>query len=444
MKHNGRTSAILLAVAGALLTSAAAQKKAPAPVVAEPPAAITLPVGMISGAVYPSMRPAVQIRVFLNAAAVLDEVSDQEAKGWKCKSPDSYLVTAQGSTKRLPIEAVLPIGKGSCDDTVPDPVLLQLSVEVDADTAYEVTLNGLPDGKIVRSAATKFPAATKSSFSVTPQAVPGQAMNNGVKRDVGQLNLSYSRPFVGRSPVMVETKDLFSTDSADAKTAWAATVGVSHGLFPAWYTPVQLTETMQGNQTASNVSAVTKLAVSGVVPWYWSRKALNNGAIDAALAPEFALSATYTRRIEQRVTATTPLLAVNDAAINPSLTIEPFYLAPAWCKRYQAWLKKPASGGAATGAVSNSSRQFCVGLQPELGLYFLPLDKTRAGNAEVEGYGEISVLIPLSNLNFNDFQLVKADGLLNSQIHIKWSDSVNPANNYARTRQWTVGIEVMK
>ena len=40
---------------------------------------------------------------------------------------------------------------------------------------------------------------------------------------------------------------------------------------------------------------------------------------------------------------------------------------------------------------------------------------------------DVSILIPLSNLNFRDFQLVQSDGLLNSQIHIKWSDSVNAA-----------------
>ena len=91
-----------------------------------------------------------------------------------------------------------------------------------------------------------------------------------------------------------------------------------------------------------------------------------------------------------------------------------------------------------------TSRQFCVGIQPDLGLYYLPLDKTKARSEKVEGYGDISILIPLSNLNFSDFQLVQADGLLNSQIHIKWSDSVNAANNYARTRQWTFGIEIMK
>jgi len=403
---------------------------------------------MMSGAVYPSMRPAEQIRVFLNADAVADEVSAQEGKGWDCTSPGSYLVTPQGSTKRVKIEAVLPIGKGSCNDTTPDPVLLQISVAVDTKTAYEVSLAGLPDGKVVRSAATKFSSATKASFSATPQAVPGEAMNNGAKRDVGQLSYSYSVPFIGHSPILFNTKDIFSTDSEDAKSSWAATTGVSFGLFPAWYAPLKITETAQGNQAASNVSAATNLSVSGLVPWYWSRKALNNSVIDAGLAPEFSLAGAYTRRIEQLVTAKTPKLAENDASINPFLTVEPFYLLPAKCTQFQTWIKTHG-GGAAAGDGSgkgsaSTSRQFCVGLQLDLGLYYLPLDKTKAGSEEAEGYGDISILIPLSNLNFGDFQIVKADGLLNSQIHIKWSDSVNAANNYARTRQWTFGIEVMK
>lgn len=448
--------ALLVSAAGVCHAQTGSPDAAPAAAATEMPAALTLPVSMMSGAVYPSMRPAVQIRVFLNADAVADEVSAQEAKGWDCTSPASYAVTAQGSIKRLPVEAVLPIGKGSCKDTTPDPVLLQISVAVDPNTAYEVTLNSLPDGRVVRSAATKFPAGTTSSFSATPQAVPTEAMNNGATRDVGQLNLSYSVPFIGRSPVLFNTKDVFSTDSEDAKSSWAATVGVSHGLFPAWYTPVQLTETVQGNQAASDVSAVTNLSISGLVPWYWSRKALNNPLIDAGLAPEFSLAGAYTRRIEQQVTAKTPKLSVNDASINPSLTIEPFYLLPTWCAKYQAWLNKPSGSGktaavngkAQTGNQGNrsggTSRQFCVALQPDLGLYYLPLDKTKTGSEKAEGYGDISILIPLSNLNFSDFQLVKADGLVNSQIHIKWSDSVNPANNYARTRQWTFGIEVMK
>jgi hypothetical protein len=445
---------LLASVVGVWHPYAGAQAAPAKPAAAEKPADMTLPILMMSGAVYPSMRPAVQISVFLNGNAVADEVSAQEAKGWDCTSPASYQVTAQGSTKRLPVEAVLPIGKGSCKDTIPDPVLLQISVSVDAKAAYEVTLNELPDGKVVRSAATKFPAGTASSFSATPQAVPNEAMNDGAKRDVGQMSLTYSVPFIGRSPVLFNTKDVFSTDSEDAKSSWATTAGMSHGLFPSRYIPVQLTETAQGNQAASNVSAVTSLSVSGLVPWYWSRKALNNAFIDAGLAPDFSLAASYTRRIEQLVTKKTPKLADNDASINPSLTIEPFYLLPKVCAKYQAWINKPGGAGKADAAdkkppagsngSGNSARQFCVGLQPDIGLYYLPLDDTKAGSEKAEGYGDISILIPLSNLNFSDFQLVKSDGLVNSQIHIKWSDAVNAANNYARTRQWTFGIEVMK
>jgi len=39
---------------------------------------------------------------------------------------------------------------------------------------------------------------------------------------------------------------------------------------------------------------------------------------------------------------------------------------------------------------------------------------------------------------------MKADNLLNSQIQIEYSDAVNAANNYARTRVWTFGIAIMK
>jgi len=409
-------------------------------------APLTLPVHPFAGAVYPSMRPFAEITVFLNADAVADEVADQVQKGWDCLKPASYTVTPQGSAKPLRVETVRQVGKGSCKDTTPDPVLLLILSPVDTSTAYVVSLSGLPDGKVVRSAATKFSSATKSSFSFTPQAVPGEAMNNGAKRDVGQMNVQYSVPFIGRSPLLFNTKDLFSTDAEDAKAAWAATLGLSHGLLRSWYTPLTLTQTMQGNQVASNVSAVTNLSISGLVPWFFTRKLLNNPGIDAGAAPEFAISGAYTRRIEQMVKAKTPLLAANDASLNPSVTIAPWYLLPRLCTKYQAWLKKQNGGekGQAAPTGSSGSRQFCLAIQPDLGLYYLPVNHTKRGSQQVEGYGDGSILIPLSNLNFKKFQIVSADGLLNSQIHIKWSDSVNAANNYARTRQWTFGIEVMK
>jgi hypothetical protein len=217
---------------------------------------------------------------------------------------------------------------------------------------------------------------------------------------------------------------------------FSVTAGVEFGLLKRWYLPVQLSETVQGNQVATSASAVSNLSVSGLVPWYWSRKALNNGFIQAPRAPEFSLAAQYTHRMAQLVTAKTPLLTVNDAAINPVLTIEPFYLFQGACNKYRKWLK--------LGNPSPTTKQFCLGYQIDLGIWYLPLDKTKVGSQQVEGYGDASILIPLSNLDFPKVPLVAKDNLLNSQVRVEYSDSVNAANNYARSRQWSVGIEVMK
>ena len=86
----------------------------------------------------------------------------------------------------------------------------------------------------------------------------------------------------------------------------------------------------------------------------------------------------------------------------------------------------------ATPSGSSTSRQFCLGLQMDLGTWYLPLDRTKAGSQQVEGYGDTSIMIPLSNLEFKGFPVVQKNGLLNSQLQIEYS--VNAANNYARTR----------
>jgi len=408
------------------------------------PATFVLPVVMYSGASYPSMRPEAMIQVNLNGggalagAALVGEVQSAEGAGWKCRNVSSYQVVNQTTKKAVAISAVLPVGKEACDDKpIPASVLLVLDGHFDTATTFVTSLVGLPGGATATSTASKFPAATSSTaVSIIPQAVPGESLTNGKTRDVGQVTVSYGIPYVGNSPVFVNTKDLFSTDEKDSKSAFSVTGGVRFGLLPHRYMPVQLSETVQGNQVATSASAVSNLSVSGLVPWYWSHKALNNGFIEAPRAPEFSLTGQYTRRIAQLVTAKTKLLAVNDAAINPALTIEPFYLFQGACTKYRNWLKLSNP--------STTTKQFCLGYQVDLGMWYLPLDKTKAGSQQAEGYGDASILIPLSNLDFPKVPLVSKDNLLNSQIRVEYSDSVNAANNYARSRQWSVGIEVMK
>ena len=63
-----------------------------------------------------------------------------------------------------------------------------------------------------------------------------------------------------------------------------------------------------------------------------------------------------------------------------------------------------------------------------------------------EGYGDISILIPLSDFSVASKELtyVTAKDPTKFQVRIKYADSVNAANNYARTKQWTFGIEALK
>jgi hypothetical protein len=410
------------------------------------PPTISLPITTNAGASYPSMRPAASIEVFLNAQGKIDanglalvsEIINAEDHGWDCASVSSYVVMDQDANTKIPISAILPVGKESCKDRpTPAPVNILLNAHVNSTDKYVVSLTGLPKGAAaVQSSAQKFNTATAYSVSIVPQGVPGESLTNGNTRDVGQLTVSYSAPFIGNSPFFVNTKDLFSTDEKDSKSAFAATGGVEFRLFRNWYTPVQLSESVQGNQIATALSAVSNLSVNGLVPWYWTRNAFNNGWIDAGRAPEFSLAAQYTHRFAQVVTAKTKLLSVEDSSINPALNIEPFYLFPAICARYQKWINPKQA--------STTSRQFCLGSQIDIGTWYLPLDKTKTGSRQVEGYGDASILIPLSNLDFGIFPLVQKDNLMNSQLHIEYSDSVNAANNYARSRQWTFGIEVMK
>jgi hypothetical protein len=64
----------------------------------------------------------------------------------------------------------------------------------------------------------------------------------------------------------------------------------------------------------------------------------------------------------------------------------------------------------------------------------------------VEGYGDISILVPFTDFAVASKQLTYVTGGGDStkfQLRITFVDAVNAANNYARTKQWTIGIEAL-
>lgn len=408
---------------------------------------------------YPSLSPvsAIEVQLADVPSGLFDAVKNAIKLDplWNCGSPDFYkaaVVDKSGKISRvLHVRAVRLQGHGvdqalsrftRCNGSgFPGTAHLILDSQVNSSDLIQVFIyadksqtNVLfkSDGKL------SLANAQVLAFTATPQAAPGESLVNGTTRDVGQLNVSMTDTnLFSVSPVnlYVKSKDLFSTDEKDSKSSFSGTFGVQRGLFSSWYAPVVLEQSVQGNQTASNLSTVTNLGINTILPWHWSKSAFNNSFINAPLPPEGGVANQYTHRINQLVTKKTPLLKTDDYSLNPSLTW-PAISFPFTC-RLLFWQHSNPAG---------SLPSNCLGTELNLGLWYLPLDLTSAKSQRAEGYGDISILIPLADFSVAaKFLTFVTSGDPNKfQIRIKYADSVNAANNYARSRQWTYGVELLK
>jgi hypothetical protein len=456
-----RILALALTLVGA---SALAQAPAP-PAPIAPPAVFST----TSYTQYPSLQPVTAISVMVNAIGndIYFPFKQQVANPkWDCTDPQYYkLVVVDKNNgnavlRELEIAQVRLIGNSkegvrfsrcTAPNNYPNDIDLVLKSKVNTTDAIQLYVYGLdntgkkteiyPNGK--KLAPISFAASSYPAFTVTPQAAPGEALNNGATRTVGQLNVTFSdTKLFPHSPINLYAKstDLFSTDGKDSKSAMSFTGGIQRGLRTSWYSPWQLQETLQGNQTAKNLSLVTAANLATDPKWSWTKSVLNTRTILAPLPFEPSIAALYTHRINQLVTKKTPLLAQDDFSLNPAFSWDTISFP--WACKLLLWEKsvpvpKPTPGQPAT---------VCLGTEIDLGLWYLPLDLTPAKSQRVEGYGDISILVPLSDFAVaaNELTYVVGGAPTKFQIRIKYSDSVNAANNYARTKGWTFGIEALK
>ena len=425
---------------------------------------------------YPSLQPLTAIDVSLATPPEMIDLlqraigSNPQNPLWDCTKPSSYKITILSQDgKELGTEPITAVALQGNDDqghrlthcdgygTVGTVTLMINFDKLQAETV-QVSLVGLPTGLSAQSdGKLQLQKSSIITFSATPQAAPNEKLTNGKSRDTGQLSVSFndSDLFPCRDAecthvpfdTYVKSTDLFSTDEKDAKSSFAGTIGVQRGLFQSWYSPLHFDETIQGNQIATNLSAVTTLGITTLVPWAWSRPLFYNPAFQAPLPPDVTLNNQYTNRINQVVMKNSKLLATNDYSLNPSMSWSS--IAFPWACTVFGWLDSTAKSKKADPAKATPATpgvQYCLGTAIDLGLYYLPLDLTKAGHQQVQGYGDVSILIPLSGLSFASkiFPLLGTNDPMKSQIRIKYSDTVTPANNYARSKGWTYGIEVIK
>jgi hypothetical protein len=418
----------------------------------------TSPLTSTSFIQYPSLNPVTAIEVLLAdvPSGLFDDVRGalKVNPDWDCASPEYYKAVVLDSSKKVlrvaQISAVRvqginpPLDRFTrCDGSgYPGTVDLVMDSQVNPGEAVQVfiysdTAQTKPiyksDGKLTITSTQAL------AFSATPQAAPGESLTNGKTRDVGQLSVSANDAnLVASGPITfyLKSTDLISTDERDSKSAFAVTLGGQAGIIPQWYFPLHLEETVQGNQVASNLSAVTSLGATTLLPWSASGAVANGPALRAPLPPDLSLALQYTHRINQLVTAKSPLLAVNDLSLNPSLSWSSIDF-PFTCGLFPA----PKSSGS-----KPTSPPVCLGIELDLGLWYLPLDLTSSKTQKAEGYGDISILVPLASFSFASKALtfVTKGDPSKYQVRVKYADSVNAANNYARAKQWTYGIELLK
>ncbi len=381
-----------------------------------------LTVNFVATKAYPSLRPVALLRVHTGAAIGVNE-SYWTSIGFRPGSSSSYSVVDARTRNRMTIRSLeFPIVGGGPDYTL---AYLELDASARNGDSYEVSLLGTGGTPVAKM---KSPVVVKGfqtySFNLNPQAAPGESLTSGAKRDVGQLNVSMGKPdLLGWSfaRTYVETTDLYSTDERDSKSKFEATAGIERSLTPAWYVPMHVESKVQGDQTAQNLSYLSQLGLQTVLPWHRLKAVLYNPVLQIPVSPVISLDGQYERRINQDTQSKKKFPDHNDFRLKPTIAWVPIRFLP--------------------GLIGQDS----VDVELNLKGWYLPFDQTKpAGRQRFEGYGDASVLIPLSRLTFLGPALtfLTSNDPNKARIRVKYSAGANDANGFKHFRLWSYGIEV--
>jgi hypothetical protein len=382
-------------------------------------------------------------------ASLRREMHDAVVAGWNCTAPENYLVTVEGSPTPLPVDHidVSNTKDNNCLQAFEDsnhfpklPAVLQVKLTSAGQKLVHgkvtVHIQNLPKGSELQGTSKDAISWTPNIIMLSVQSVLNENLTNKTvaKDGVYQFGVTGSYPLKSYSwgGILLDSKNLFSTNERDAKSAFSGGGGVQVGLSRGWYIPLKFEQQMQGNQVATNLSAVSLLEVSSLVPGWKAVIDLDRRTIGAVVSapndPLFKLDFPYTHRINQLVAAKASPLPENDFAVNPSFTFSNGHLLGDLCNQ---------------NTKGTSGFNLCLNWEADAGLYYLPLENTARGSQRVEGYWDSSLLVPFSKLPA--FAGIKLDPQSQQmQLRIKYGDTVNPANNYARSKKWSFGLELVK
>lgn len=375
---------------------------------------------------YPTLVPIIVLRVALQQAVGSDP-AHWKAIGWTPTATTSYVVLNSTTGHQIPIRSVefpkiVTTGK-------PNYTIAYLTLENNPHDNDQMTVSII--GSAGTIAQTVKAVAAKGfqpySLNFNPQGVPSETLSNGKKRDVGQLAVSFTYPEIIPSwryaRTYLESTDLFSTDGKDAKSAFEVTTGIERSLLGSWYVPAHIESKFQGNQTAQNFSYLFGGGMQTIIPWGHMRPGLYNSALQIPLSPVIGVNLQYEHRIIQDAQSIKKFPNTNSLQLNPTLSWKPIRLLP--------------------GLLGQDTADIETNLQG----WYLPFDQTKSvgGRSRFEAAGDVSLLIPLSKLDFlPGTRFLTTVDPAHARVRIKYAAGANPANGFLHSRQTSFGIEVIK
>jgi hypothetical protein len=282
------------------------------------------------------------------------------------------------------------------------------------------------DAKFAGKSATTVGSLKPYTVGLNPNFVPNQDLRNGKKRNVGQLGVNLDVPLLfphfraARS--YLNSDSLFSTDAKDKTSKMNLTQGFERSLIKSWFIPIGWENKVQGNQTADNFSFLSSLGLRSILPWGWTSPGLYNELVQAAVSPEFDFAGQYERRLRQDAEFRRTNPRRDLLRIAGQTTWKPIYLLPSKDKAASLALEVTGKG------------------------WFIPNDEKANGSTmkRLEGYFEISLLVPITKLNFQAFALAGSSKVLKQRMRIKYAAGANEANGWKHFSQLTIGVEAIK
>jgi hypothetical protein len=170
------------------------------------------------------------------------------------------------------------------------------------------------------------------------------------------------------------------------------------------------------------LSSVTSTGFRTLIPWAAAKPVLYNPLFQAPVSPELQFDAQYERRIRQDPQAASDSPKKDVFRVFGQIAWKPIRIFPGSVKPDTIDLELLGKG------------------------WYIPNDRDMFNKRKdrLEGLLEVSLLVPLTKLNFSGSQLLETGGSATQRIRIKYSIGANDANGFKHSKQLSLGVEMIK